>query len=483
VRQLLAESVLLSVAGGVAGLLLAYAGLAALRDANIDALPHYADLSLDTGAIAFTFLLALATGAVFGLSPALSVGRAEPQAVLRDESRGATGGRASGRLRGALVAGQVALSLSLLVGAGLLTRSLWLMASAPLGFDADDALSFSVQLSGERYGTVQSHIAYRDEMSLRLAALPGVTGVAITSFLPTRVDNSNGVVVVGAERAPDDAVPFVLTSNVSESFFETLGIAVVQGRSFTAADDLDAPPVAMVSETMARRFWPEGNAVGARIRVGPNPDADPIEVIGIVRDVRTDLTETEPEPMLYTPLRQGWWGSTYVVRTAGDPLLLVNDIRRQLTTYDATVPMANVTTLKEVIDEGLAGQRLPMLLMLSFAALALLLACIGIYALFANMAAARETEFGVRMALGASRGAVATLILRQGALWMTIGLAGGAFGIYAVSRALRTLIFGIAPLDWPSIAAAVGALLIAAAVALAIPVWRATHADPLSAMR
>jgi ABC-type antimicrobial peptide transport system permease subunit len=145
--------------------------------------------------------------------------------------------------------------------------------------------------------------------------------------------------------------------------------------------------------------------------------------------------------------------------------------------------MAHVTTLEGVIDEGLAGQRLPMLLMLAFAALALLLACIGIYALFANMAAARETEFGVRMALGASRSAVATLVLRQGALWMTIGLAGGALGIYAVSRALRTLIFGIAPLDWPSIAAAVGALLIAAAVALAVPVWRATHADPLSAMR
>jgi predicted permease len=483
VRQLLAESVLLSVAGGAAGLLLAYAGLAALRGANLEALPHYANLSLDTGAVAFTFLLALVTGAAFGLSPALAVGRAEPQSVLRDESRGSTGGRASGRLRGALVAGQVALSLSLLVGAGLLTRSLWLMASAPLGFDTTDALSFSVQLSGQRYNTAEAHIAFRDEMSQRLAALPGVTGVAIMSFVPTRVDNSNGVTVVGADRAPDDAVPFILTSNVSESFFETLGIPVIAGRSFTSADNLDTPSVAMVSETMARRFWPEGDAVGARIRVGPNPEADPIEVIGIVRDVRTDVTKTEPEPMLYTPLRQGWWGTTYVVRAVGDPLRLVSDIRRELTAYDATVPMANVTTLSDVIDEGLAGQRLPMMLMLSFAALALLLACIGIYALFANMAAARETEFGVRMALGASRSAVAGLVLRQGALWMGIGLAGGALGVYAVSRALRTLIFGIAPLDWPSIIAAVGALLIAATVALAIPVWRATRADPLSAMR
>ena len=483
VRQLLAESVLLSVAGGAAGLLLAYAGLAALRGASIEAIPHYANLSLDTGAVAFTFLLALATGAAFGLSPALSVGRAEPQAVLRDESRGATGGRASGRLRGALVAGQVALSLSLLVGAGLLTRSLWLMASAPLGFATSDALSFSVQLSGERYSTLQSHIAFRDEMSQRLAALPGVTGVAITSFLPTRVDNSNGVVVVGADRAPDDVVPFILTSNVSESFFETLDIPVVAGRSFTTADNMDVPRVAMVSETMARQFWPEGNALGARIRVGPDPDSEPIEVIGIVRDVRTDVTTTQPEPMLYTPLRQGWWGSTYVVRTAGDPLRYAATIRRELASHDPTVPMANVTTLADVIDEGLAGQRLPMMLMLSFAALALLLACIGIYALFANMAAARETEFGVRMALGASRSAVAKLVLRQGALWMAIGLAGGALGVYAVSRALRSLIFGIAPLDWLSIAAAVGALLIAASIALAVPVWRATRADPLSAMR
>ena len=483
VRQLLAESVLLSVAGGAAGLLLAWAGLAALRGANLDAIPHYANLSLDAGAIAFTFLLALATGAAFGLSPALSVGRAEPQAVLRDESRGTTGGRASNRLRGALVAGQVALSLSLLVGAGLLTRSLWLMATAPLGFDTTDALSFSVQLTGERYSTVESHIAFRDELSERLGALPGVTRVAVTSFLPTRVANSNGVVVIGANRPPDEAVPFVLTSNVSETFFETLDIPIVAGRSFTTADNLDAPPVAMVSETMAKRFWPEGNAVGARIRAGPNAEVEPIEVIGIVRDVRTDVTDTAFEPMLYTPLRQGWWGATYIVRTAGDPLRYANTIRRELASFDVTVPMANVTTLNDVIDDGLAGQRLPMMLMLSFAALALLLACIGIYALFANMAAARQVEFGVRMALGASRSAVATLVLRQGALWMAIGLAGGALGVYTVSRALRTLIFGIAPLDWLSITVAVGALLFAATLALIVPVWRATRADPLSAMR
>jgi putative ABC transport system permease protein len=483
IRQLLAESILLAVAGGVAGLALAAAGLAALRGANLEALPGYASLSLDGVAVVFTSVLALLTGAVFGLTPALTVGHTEPHTVLRDEARGASDARGAGRLRGLLVAGQVALCLSLLAGAGLLTRSLWLMSSAPLGFHADNTLAFTVPLSQARYPTVASVTAFHDEMRERIAALPGVHDVAVTTFVPTRVYNSNGVSVVGAERAPDEAPPFILTNGVSENYFDMLGIRVMAGRTFSTADNLDSAPVAVVSETMAQRFWPDGNALGARIRVGPDPESTPIEVIGIVRDVRTSLTQTQAEPMLYRSLRQGWFGFTFVVRMATDPLTYSSTIRRELRAQDATLPMADVTTLDDVVSEGLASRRLPMLLMLSFGGLALLLACIGIYALFANMAVAREREFGVRIALGSSRGAVAALVLRQGALWMAVGVAGGALGVFAVSRALRSLIYGIAPLDHVSIAAALAALLLSAGVALALPVYRATRADPVSTMR
>jgi putative ABC transport system permease protein len=483
VRQLLAESVLLAAVGGAAGLLLAMIALGVLRGASVDVLPAYADLSLDTGAVAFTFLLALLTGAAFGLTPALSAGRGDTQATLRDEARGGTGGRGASRARGLLVAGQVALCLSVLAGAGLLTRSLLLMMSEPLGFDTRNALAFDVPLPAARYPTISEQLLFFDELRERIGALPGVRDVAVVNMLPTRVTNSNSVYALGTAQAEDAAAPFVLTTAVLDGAFATLGIPVVAGRTFTTADNLDSPPVAVVSEAMARRFWPDGNAIGSRIRVGPDPNATPREVIGVVRDVRTSLVEAHAEPMLYVALRQGWWGGTFVVRTAGDAVALTNAARGVLAAYDPMLPMANITTLDDVVSEGLAARRLPMTLMLTFGALALLLACIGIYAMFANMATSREREFGVRMALGSTRGAVATLVLRQGALWMGLGLLGGAVGVVVISRVLRSLLYGVAPLDPLSIAAAVGALLLCAAVALAVPVRRATRADPAASMR
>jgi putative ABC transport system permease protein len=482
-RQLLAENVLLAAAGGVAGLLLALAALAALRGASVDVLPPYADLTLDTGAVAFTFLLALLTGAAFGLTPALSAGRGDTQATLRDEARGGTGGRNASRARGVLVAGQVALCVSVLAGAGLLTRSLMLMASEPLGFDSRNTLVFDTPLPAARYPTIESRMLFFDELRERIGAMPGVRDVSVTNMLPTRVTNSNSVVVVGAEHGHEGAAPFVLTTGVLDDAFRTLGIPVVTGRVFSAADNMDAPPVVVISETMARRFWPDGGAIGSRIRVGPDPNATPREVIGIVRDVRTSLVEPVTEPMLYMPLRQGWWGGIFIVRTQGDPVGHIGPVRGVLAAYDPAVPMAAVTTLDDVVSDGLAGHRLPMTLMLAFGVLALLLACIGIYALFANMAASREREFGVRMALGSTPGAVATLVLRQGAVWMGLGLLAGAAGVFAVSRSLQSLLYGIAPLDPLSIAAAVGVLVLCAAVALAVPVRRATRADPAASMR
>ena len=483
VRQLLAESLLLAVAGGLAGLLLAVAGLSILRSANLEAMPEYARLTLDAGAVAFTFILTLLTGIGFGLLPALAASREEPHVSLSGEARGAGDARGAGRMRGLLVAVQVAICLSLLAGAGLLTRSMWLMVSAPLGFAAGDVLTFDVPLSGARYSNVESHIRFREQLSDRLAALPGVTTVAVTNFLPTRVSNSNGVVVVGAERAPGEPTPFVLTTGVSENYFASLEIPIVAGRTFTARDGLDTPPVVVVSEAMARQFWPAGDAIGARIVVGPDPQSPPLEVVGVVGDVRTSLTRAEAEPMLYMPLRQGWWGTTFLVRTVRDPAQHARAARQALAEFDPALPMANVATLTDAIAEGLDTRRLPMLLMLGFGAVALLLASMGIYALFTNMAVARQREFGVRLALGSSRKDLARLVLRDGSRWMGLGLLAGTLGVVAVSRALRTLLYGIAPFDVASITAAVLTLLMAAAIALVVPVRRATRADPLSIMR
>ena len=292
VRQLLTESVLLAVVGGSAGLGLAMGGLRLLRGLALTALPSYADLSLDVGAVLVTFALALATGLAFGVAPALSVGRSDPQATLREQTRGSSESRRTRRMRGLLVAGQIALCVSLLAAAGLLARSLWAMTSAPAGFNADGLLTFTVQLPNARYGSAESRVRFQDQFEERLRALPGVTGAAVTTELPTVVGNSNGLFIQDAPWAPDEPVPFILTQRVSDDYFRTLGIPLRQGRVFTTADRADVGPVIVINEAMAQRYWPKGNALGARIRFGPpNPTAPWITVVGVVGNVRNDPTQ------------------------------------------------------------------------------------------------------------------------------------------------------------------------------------------------
>jgi ABC-type antimicrobial peptide transport system permease subunit len=240
----------------------------------------------------------------------------------------------------------------------------------------------------------------------------------------------------------------------------------------------------VISESLARRYWPKGDAIGARIRTGPDPNGPWNEVIGVVGDVRNDPARPDPEPMLYAPIRQDPWnGPIFVLRTQGDPLALVRPVRRELATLDPGLPLHDVTTLRARIDERLAGRRLPVVLMTAFGALALLLASVGVYAMFASMAAAREREFGVRVALGSSRRAIAALVLRQGGVWMAVGLAGGAIGVVVVTRLVRDLLYGVAPFDPVALGVAVATLLACGTVALLVPVRRATRADPVAVMR
>ena len=484
VRQLLTESVLLAAAGGMAGVLLAMLGLRVVRDLALPALPPYANLALDTGALLFTFLVAVIAGLAFGLAPALSVGRSDPQDSLRDDTRGASESRRSRRLRGILVAGQIALCVSLLAGAGLLARSLWEMTSAPLGFNPDRVLTANVQLPSSSYLTIAAVVNFHAQLEERLLALPGVTAVASTSELPTRVGERNGIFVDGAPPPPDDAVPFVLSANVSDGYFRALEIPLRSGRTFGPEDHAQAPPVAVITEAMAKRHWPNGNAIGGRMRMGPNPNAPLITVIGVVGDIRNDAARTDPEPMAYGTIRQRpGLASMYVVRTQGDPAALVRPFQGALAEVDPGIPLHQATPLDEVLDEGLAGRRLPVVLMTAFGALSLLLASVGVYAMFASMAAAREREFGIRIALGSTPGGLAGLVVRQGALWMGLGLAVGAIGVYFVAKLLRTLLYGVTPFDPMTLAAAVLLLLICASIALLGPVRRASRVDPVSVLR
>jgi predicted permease len=484
VRQLLTESILLAIAGGIAGVVLAIAALALLRGLALEAIPSYASLSLDGGAVAVAFALALITGLAFGIGPALSASRADPQGTLRESSRGATESARSRQMRGVLVAGQMALCVSLLAAAGLLVRSLWSLTSAPIGFNAERALTFRVQLPQGRYGSMEPRVIFHDDFEQRLRALPGVTAVGTMSALPTRIQNSNGIFIQSRPWEPDQAVPFVTTARVSEDFFRAMGIPVIRGRTFTNADMMGSPPVMIVTQAFAQRWFPDGDAVGAQMRYGPPNSSQPwTTIIGIVGDVRNRPLALAPEPVMFFSLRQQPVGETYVVRTTGEPEALVPAVRRTLRAIDPGLPLFEVQSLDGVVSEGFAARRLPVLLMSGFAAIALVLAAVGVYAMFTSMAAAREQEFGVRLALGGSPGSVAGLVLRQGGTWMLIGLGIGALGIAAAARVVQSQLTGVAAGDPLTIGAAVLVLLVAAGIALLVPVRRAARVDPISVLR
>ncbi len=482
VRQLLTESALLSLVGGFVGVCLAIAMLGALRGLPLQILPNYADLSLDTGAILVAFVIALLTGVAFGLGPSLSVGRSGIQSTLREETRGATESARSRRARGALVAGQIALCVSLLAAAGLLSRSLWTMTHAAMGFQSDRMLTFTVQLSN-RYTPARRAVFY-NEFEARLAALPGVRSVAVSSALLTRIGNRNGIFILTRPWAPNEPVPFITTARVSDNYFKAMGIPLIAGRTFTSADRDDAPPVLVITEALAKKYFPGGDALGQQIRWGPpDPDQTPTTIVGIVGNVRNNPLALSAEPLMFFSNRQSPFSDYYAVRTAGDPLAITSAIRSALKSIDPGLPMYELKTMDKVVSDGFAARRLPVILMSAFGVLALLLASVGVYAMFANMAAAREREFGVRIALGGSRASVALLVLRQGGRWMLAGLCLGAAGIFAAARIVQSQLTGVPAFDPLTIGATVAVLLACAALALFVPVHRATRVDPVSVLR
>jgi putative ABC transport system permease protein len=478
VRQLLTESTVLALSGGVAGVLLAQSMLSLLRGLASPVLPAYARLSLDPGAVLVTALLSLCTGLVFGVAPAFSASRADAQGTLHDGARGASEGRRPRRLRGVLVAGQLALCASLLAGAGLLARSLWEMATAPLGFDPAGVLTASVRLLPRDYPTLEARARFHEQLLERLRLLPGVEAVAIANKAPTVDPRRDPFTMAGA---PPGATPVMIAyASVSDDYFRTLRIPLRQGRTFDVSDRSSSPPTAVVSETMARGYWPAGDAVGSRIRLGMVP----VTVVGIVGDVRNDQARPDAEPMAYRSHRQESTGRVAVLlRTHVDPLAYAIPVQRAVAAVDPSLPVQRTLTLPALVGEGLAARRLPVMLMTAFGALALLLASIGVHGMFASMAAAREREFGVRMALGSRPRAIAGLMLRQGASWMAAGLAGGVLGVVLVVRLLRGLLYGIPPFDPIALGGAVAILLACATLALLIPVRRAARVDPVVALR
>ncbi len=502
VRQMLTESLLLALLGGATGVLLALWGVALLP--SLDPNGATPRIELDRWALGYSLALAMLTGLLFGLLPALKTARTDLQTALKE------GGRASDasprqRARNLLIAGEVAVTLALLAGAGLLLRSFAALMRVDPGFDTRNVLTLRLappqaqRLPGERGGAYfkrlqderQQVAGFYRALTERVEALPGVQSVGVINRLP--LTGANWIVGFNVEGRPSRSraeQPSAYGRIVDAGLLRTLQTPLLGGRLLAESDTQQAPPVAVINQTMARQHWPNEDAVGKRLRFGDDPEIfDWVTVVGVVGDVRFNNLESAPEATVYLPFTQaifghfGDWGMSLVVRAQSNPAALADAIRAQAQALDKTLPVYQIRTLDQLVEQNLAQRRAGMLWLSLFAALALMLAVVGLYGVLSYAVASRTREIGVRLALGAQRRDIARLIIGQGLKPVLAGIALGLGAAYAATRLLQKMLFGVSATD-PLTFAAIVLLLIGVALAACwIPARRAAKVDPMIALR
>ena len=487
IQQLVTEGVLLGVIGGIGGLLVAMWSVDALLPFVPEGvLPRYVRVSIDSRVLAFSMSLAVACGILFGLVPALRSSRLDLAQSLKEGARAATGGLIATRrpgLQQLLVVAEVALALVLLVGAGLLLKSFQRQLAVEPGFRPEGLLTARVSLP-QRYDA-PARAAFAEQLIDRLSAAPEVHSATVASDLP--LTNNWNASMLHVEGSPEDEIRYY-RHLVSAGYFETLGIPLVRGRVFSSSDRRDAPGVAMVSDAMVRRFWPNEDPIGKRVRLG-GIDGRAVTIVGVVgnarfRDLTGNLTAASAEPDVYFPLTQ-LTGSSFdiAIRTAGDPASLTARLRREVSALDPTIPIYQVRTMPELLRQQTARGRFGSLILGSFSTVALLLAAVGIYGVMAFVVGASAREIAIRMALGAAAPKVVALIVRQGMLLVATGLVVGLAGAYVATRALSSHLFGVDATDPATFAAVSGVLLGVALLASWLPARRAVRVDPQIALR
>ena len=489
VRQLLTESVLLSILGGVAGVFLAWAGLSVLRGLAPTDLPRMSEVRIDIVVLAVTAAATIATGVLFGMFPAMQLSGTSLAGALRDGGRTGTSNRTSMRVRHGIVAAQLGAVVVLLTAAGLLTRTFIGLQRVELGFEPGNVLAADIPLTGARYGQPGQASVFYDALFERLRATPGVrsAGTVTTMFL-SRTPNSTGITVEGRDPRPEDKE--VTFDVASAGFFDAIGARLVAGRSFTAADREGAPLVAVINEQMARYYWPNTEAVGRRFFQGqgaPLPDTTQnqwITVVGVVADMRrTGLDMPVREETFMAHAQNPTLRNTLMVRTAGDPLSAGQHVRDAVRALDPNQPVSNVRTLQADLSGLLAQRRFNAVLVGAFAILALLLAMIGAYGVTAYLVAQRTKEIGVRMALGAEPSRVTRLVVLNGLKVAAVGVAGGVVASFFAARLASSLLHGVSPHDPITLVAAPLTMLVVVALANYVPARRAARVDPLMALR
>jgi putative ABC transport system permease protein len=487
IRQFLTESVLLSTSGGLVGLAIAYGGLFLLKAFIPENISQARDISIDLKVLAFTFLVSVATGLIFGLAPAIQAARFNQIDTLKEGGRDAATGGSGQRLRGLLVTAEVAISLVLLIGAGLLINSFLRLRNVDPGFRTDNLLTMKIVLPEPKYEEMERRSAFYTELINRVQALAGVRSAAVTSNLPLyRQGNSIGIGIEGQPAPPPGQERIIVTRIVSPRYFDTMSIPILRGRGLTDQDTETTPNVVVISETMARRYWPGEDAVGKRIAAGRiRTPEDWIQVVGVVKDVRQFELNAEPKPQMYLSYRQaGFFDSRdLVVKTEVDPASMAATVRKAVWEIDKDQPVSNIQTMDQILAESIARQRFSMLVLAIFAAVALVLAGVGIYGVMSYSVAQRTHEIGIRMALGAQTGAVLKLAVGYGMKLVIVGIAIGLIAAFALTRVMSTLLFGVTATD-PMTFTLISLLLIAVAVlASYVPARRATRVNPIIALR
>jgi putative ABC transport system permease protein len=484
VRQSLTESILLSVLAGAVGLLFAWLGTVALRNLAAGALPRIETVQLDRVVLFFLLAAAIGSGLVAGLLPALQLSMTRPAEALREDGPRSLGGRGGRRLQQALVVAEIALAVILLSGAGLLTRSFLRVQATSRGFDSTNVLLLQIDLPGT-YDNREKSIAFYSEATRRIRALPGVVAVgAISDFFIHRQPDYRVALEGQPPKRPDDPAPPLTEDQVLPGYFEAMRIPLLRGRLLLEADLAEgAPPVIVINEEMARRFWPGDDPIGKRLKYGLDPGAkNPWKtVVGVVADMRRQRLDEPAIPYMFQPgiNRQ----MDIAVRTATDPELSRDTIRAEIRALDPAVPPYGVVTVEQRLGRTVALRRLQTLLLVALAAVALLLSVIGAYGVMHQSITTRAQEIGLRMALGADAAAVRRMVLSGGLTPAVAGLALGLFGSLVMSRTIATFLYETRPLD-PLIYAAVTVLLLAVTVvACLVPAGRAARSDPMVALR
>lgn len=486
VRQMLTESVFLSSIGGALGLLLSFWLIQLLISISPPDSPRFSEANLDYRVLAFTLAISLVTGIIFGLVPALQSSKLDVTSSLKEGGRSGDSYRRTSS-RNLLLMGEVAMSLILLVGAGLLIKSFMRLQEVKPGFNPEHVLIASLSLPSAKYKEDQQRVAFYRELTERLKALPGVQVVGASVNLPLGASNymiGRAFIPEGRPMNVDEAVDAAY-STITPAYFEAMQIPLLAGRVFNELDNDNAPKVVIINRTAAiKHFGSVTAAIGKRLTIWRD-EKFPREIVGVVGETKTATLEQESNAQTYTPHAQdGSWGfMALVIRTSGDPAAITNSLRREVLSLDKDLPIFNVETMNDVISTSIGSRRLSASLLTVFAGVALLLAAIGTYGVMAYTVAQRSRELGIRIALGAARKDVFKLILGQGVSLVSIGIGIGLIGALAASRALSSVLYGVGSLDAGAFAIAIVSLAVVALLACFLPARRATLVDPIIALR